>query len=68
MQNKDVSELNLEEKLVKKLKGKNIMTINDLWILKRKELKEKEFSDSEIKVIRIKLQLIGLDIDRKKYI
>ena len=68
MQNKDVCELKLEQNLIKKLKSKNIITINDLWILKRKELKEKEFSDSEIKDIRIKMQLIGLDIERKKYI
>ena len=59
--------LNLPLELNKKLKENNINTINDIWILKRKELKEKQFNDSEIKQIIIALQLQGLDLNKRVY-
>lgn len=50
-----------------KLKDNNINTINDVWVLKRKELKELGFTDQEIKSIVISLQLRGLDLNKKVY-
>lgn len=50
-----------------KLKDNNINRINDVWVLKRKELKELGFTDQEIKSIVISLQLRGLDLNKKVY-
>ncbi|MBQ4634003.1 MAG: hypothetical protein IJB71_01495 [Bacilli bacterium] len=60
--NIEILELNclLEEKL----KDRKIFLIKDLWILKRKELKKLGFNDHEI---IIKLELIGLDLNKKIY-
>lgn len=60
--------LEIDKKLIEKLEDKNIKTINDLWLLTRKELKILDFSDSEINHIRIKMQLWGLDLNKKMYI
>ena len=62
-----IENLKLEQKIIKKLKEKNLTTIKDIWVLKRKELKEKEFNDSEIKSIVIALELEGLDLNKKIY-
>lgn len=62
-----INKLNLSNEIIKKLKENNINTIKDLWLLKRKELKAKNFSDSEIKSIIIALQLLGLDLNKKMY-
>lgn len=62
-----IEELNLESKLTDKLKEKNIITIRDVWLLKRKDLKEKDFNDNEIKSIIIALELQGLDLNKKIY-
>ncbi len=63
----DILTLDLTKKLTEKLKENDIRTINDVWILKRKELKEKAFTDQEIKSIIISLQLHGLDLNKKVY-
>ncbi len=63
----DILTLDLTKKLTEKLKENEIRTINDVWILKRKELKEKAFTDQEIKSIIISLQLHGLDLNKKVY-
>lgn len=63
----DIQKLNLSSPLTTKLKEKNLKTINDVWILKRKELKNIGFTDPEIKSIVISLQLEGLDLNKKKY-
>ncbi len=62
-----IDNLNLTPELTKKLISLDIQIINDLWLLKRKELKEKGLSDQEIKSIIIALQLIGLDLNKKVY-
>ena len=59
--------LKIDEKTIKKLEKVNIKTINDLWQMKRKELKALNFSDSEINYLQIKLQLRGLDLNKKIY-
>lgn len=63
----DIKKLNLTSTLTTKLNNLNIRVINDLWILKRKDLKEKGLTDSEIKSIIISLQLEGLDLNKKIY-
>lgn len=65
--NNSIIELNLSTKLNEKLKSLDLNRINDIWILKRKDLKEKGLTDSEIKSIIIALQLIGLDLNKKIY-
>ena len=63
----DIKKLNLSTSLNKKLQEKNLTTIKDIWVLKRKELKELGLNDKEIKDIIISLQLIGLDLNKKIY-
>ena len=64
---KTVEELGLDKKIITVLKDNDIEHIEDLWKLKRKDLKEFKFSDSEITSITIKLQLFGLDLNKKVY-
>lgn len=64
---KDISVLELDPKVNKILKENNINTIGDLWILNKKKLKEIGIVDSDIKFISIKLQLLGLDLNKKIY-
>ncbi len=45
---KNIEELQLNNKIINKLKEKDIRIIKDLWKMKRKELKQLGFSDSEI--------------------
>lgn len=62
-----IEELSLDTKALKLLKEHDIITVEDLWTKKRKDLKELSFSDSEITSIAIKLQLYGLDLNKKIY-
>lgn len=64
---KGIEELSLDTKALKLLKENDIITVEDLWSKKRKDLKELNFSDSEITNIAIKLQLYGLDLNKKVY-
>lgn len=64
---KNIEELGVETKILKTLKDNNINTIEDLWKMKRKELRDLKLSDSEITKITIKLQLFGLDLNKKVY-
>ncbi len=63
----NITKLNLTTNLTKKLYDNNINTINDIWILKRKDLKNIGLTDKEIKSIIIALQLEGLDLNKKIY-
>ena len=63
----DVNKLNLKNTIVNKLKLNNVNTVEDLWLLKRTKLKELGFTNSEINLIIIELQLMGLDLNKKKY-
>jgi len=60
--------LGLENKIIEKLEQKDIKIVKQLWLLKRKDLKELDFSDKEINHIRIRLQLCGLDLNKKMYL
>ena len=72
MKKKKILEMNIEElalnnSLTNLLKENNINTIEELWQLKRKDLKEMNVKDSDICQITIKLQLYGLDLNKKIY-
>ncbi len=62
-----IEKLSLTKEIIEKLKKENINNIDELWTLKRRDLKNKGFSNDEINNIIISLQLIGLDLNRKKY-
>ena len=62
---KDISSLNLNKKISEILKYNNINNINDLWIKNRKYLKDLGITDKEIKEITIKLELNGLDLNKR---
>ena len=64
---KNIEELQLNNKVINKLKEKDIRIIKDLWKMKRKELKQLGFSDSEISQIIIKLQLHAIDLNKRVY-
>jgi len=63
----DIKKLNISSKLINKLYSKDLKIIKDIWVLNRKELKEKGLNDKEIKEIIISLQLAGLDLNKKIY-
>lgn len=65
--NKDISLLNFNNIILKKFRDNDILTIKKLWVLKRKDLKKIGFKDAEINNIIIKLQLYGIDINKKIY-
>ena len=65
--NKEVNNLSISKELINKLKDKELNYIEDVWALKRNNLKTLGFTNDEIKEIVISLQLIGLDLNKKKY-
>lgn len=60
----DISFLELDRDT---LKNNDILTINDLWTLSRDDLKTFGFLTDDINKIAIKLQLQGLDLNRKVF-
>ena len=64
---KNIEELQFNNKIINKLKEKDIRIIKDLWKMKRKELKQLGFSYSEISQIIIKLQLHVIDLNKRVY-
>ena len=64
---KSIEELGLNTKMTSILVENDINTIEDIWVLKRKDLREFSLSDSDITQIVIKLQLFGLDLNKKVY-
>ena len=64
---KSIEILDLSDQIVKKLETFNIKTIRELWQCKLIFLKENSFTTREINQIRIKLQLKGIDLNKKVY-
>ena len=62
-----IDNLNIEKELIQKLKEKEINTVEELWVLKRSDLKAMKLKNDEINDIIISLQLIGLDLNKRKY-
>ena len=63
---KNISELSLKKEIIDKLNEKEVFLIKDLCSLTRRVLKEYGFSNDEINDIIITLQLVGLDLNKKK--
>ena len=64
--NNSINVLHLSKSIENKLIENNINIVNDLWILNRNNLKN-ILSDKEIADVIIKLQLNGLDLNKKVY-
>lgn len=58
--------LNLQKAILDKLKLNDINSTEELLKMSRKELKLLGFSYEEINLIAIKLQLIGMDLNKRK--
>ena len=63
----NLSKLNLDKDLELKLETNGFKLIKDLWLQKRVNLKQMGFCDKEINNIIIHLQLLGYDLNKKKY-
>lgn len=61
----DISYLNLNPKIINILKDNDILSVYDLWIQNRKNLKKINLNDQQIKEIIIKLELHGIDLNKK---
>ena len=64
---KNINILDLDKSIVEVFCYFDIVTIEQLWVLNRKKLKELGLKDNEIKQITIKLQLLGLDLNKRVY-
>lgn len=62
----NLNNLGLETNILEKLKLNKIDSIEKLWKLNKKELKELKFTYEEINLIAVKLQLKGLDLNKRK--
>ncbi len=60
-----LKDLDFEKVILDKLSLNNIDSIEKLWEMNKKELKNIGFTYEEIKKIAIKLQLRGLDLNKK---
>lgn len=64
---KNIKILDLDRECLTILKDNRINLIEDLWLLTKKDLKMFGINDKDIKYISIKLQLLGLDLNKKIY-
>lgn len=60
-----VSTLRLDSEIIQKMETNEILTIEDLWTLNRKDLKQLKFTDTEINKIVICLELHGIDLGKR---
>lgn len=67
MLNQDIKKLGLDITIINKLRNDGINIISDLWKLKRTDLKKIGLNDNEINQIMIKMQLQGIDLNKKVY-
>lgn len=65
--NKEITTLDLDKNIIVILRENNILIIEDLWKLKRLDLRSMGITDSEINQIIVKLQLLGIGLNRKIY-
>jgi hypothetical protein len=64
---KDINSLELSKDVLKLLRDHDINFVKDVWVLKRKDLKSIGLKDSDINTLVVKMQLFGLDINKKIY-
>jgi DNA-directed RNA polymerase alpha subunit len=65
--NRKIDEIGIDFLISEKLINKGVNTVKDLWSLKKSDLKKYALDNTEINQIVIKMQLIGLDLNRKTY-
>ena len=63
--NKEINYLNLNPRIITILNNNDIIKVQDLWVQNRKKLKSFSLTDPEIKEIIIKLELHGMDLNKK---
>lgn len=63
--NNNLSFLEINSSIINILNKNNIYIIDDLWKLNRHELKQIGLTDQQINQVIIRLQLIGLDLNKK---
>ncbi len=61
-----LSDLNLPKTILDKLKANSIDSVQKICEISRKELKSLGFSYEEINIIAIKLQLNGMNLNKRK--
>ena len=61
----DITYLNLDQNISSILEENNINKVNDLWVYNKKTLKSLGMTNSDIKKIMIKLELLGLELNKK---
>lgn len=64
---KKIEVLSLNQDITKTLENNNIIIIKDLWEKTRTNLKNINLNDAQINQIIIKLQLFGIDLNKKVY-
>lgn len=67
IKNYRLEDLKLTNNILNKMNKNNIRSIEDVWVLKRTDLKQMGFSNEEVNVIIIELELLGLDLNKKIY-
>lgn len=67
IKNYRLEDFKLTNDILNKMNKNNIRSIEDVWILKRTDLKQMGFSNEEINLIIIELELLGLDLNKKIY-
>lgn len=65
--NDSIKSLDISEKTLNILLNNGISNIKDLWKTNRRELKKINLTDTEINNIIIKMQLLGIDLNKKIY-
>lgn len=65
--NSSIDTLKLNNEVSTKLIDNDILTVFNLWSLNRKQLKKMKLADNEINQIIIKMQLHGIDLNKKTY-
>ena len=67
IKNYRLEDLKLTNNILNKMNKNNIRSIEDVWVLKRTDLKQMGFSNEEVNMIIIELELLGLDLNKKIY-
>lgn len=60
-------QLLLPNNILERLYEDNLKSIRDIWTLTREDLKKIGLSDAQINQVIIKLQLFGLDLNKRVY-
>ena len=63
----NIKKLELDKNIEEILTSNGITKVEDLWALNRKKLKSMGLKDLDINTIIVKLQLLGLDLNKKVY-